>query len=254
MPATLNHHLVQATKFDSGAVSQLMAVLHRVDQPGIYRLVVTDNQRSVTVAALECVSKDGPQQLNVDLADLAGGSFHPNGPRGDCGCSKAGNPALRVATGGLLQFFVSRGAGGFRVTLSGFEANAKPLFDSGALGEKDGVVFQLIRPGEYTLTAPPAKPRVAITVPRVRENEKITPEAGAAMLAASGHGFTMQSQPIDRVQLKPLQPLFVQGIAGARLIVELTKADDADGSPDRRPRPHTWTRTRLLNPRTEERR
>lgn len=149
MNALINSALFSQTSIDSGALNLLGKVIHQFPQPGYYLGSVLNGEQVVGRFHLTVDPKNNLPQTNIDLASLVPGLGVPcpTCPPG------SGEAQFTVNPKGYVLFYVSRGTGGYAVTVSnGFTPEAKVVFDSRNLQTGDYFVAQILQPGQYKAT------------------------------------------------------------------------------------------------------
>ena len=151
------------TSFDSGALSGLGAVVHRLAQPGEHRVTVLQGEKPIQTFPLRVLAMPaqppaappsasvphplptaGPVEVHVDLGRVLGapGQVAPLLPED-----------LAVVVQGYAVFHAPPGSSGLAVQLHAPQAETgAPSFDSRQLQNGDIFAVTLLRPGRYSLT------------------------------------------------------------------------------------------------------
>jgi hypothetical protein len=200
---------------DSGSLTMLGSVAHRLEEPGDYQGVVhrgNDLEASFSLLADESCPH---AQVSIDLAKL--------------GQSGAGEKFRRlwgakshfvVKPRGCVYFHVSAGAGGFSVLLrKSEEAPHTTVFDSRALANGDHFSAIIMRPGHYTVTNLLTGARGDLTVAYPpRGNRRYRPPAPLSVECTSqsfqpacvalqpGQALNFRIQADSRIKLERLKP------------------------------------------------
>jgi hypothetical protein len=209
---------------DSGALTLLGSVVHKMTEPGEYR-GVTSGPGGASVFYLTVTNEPGVTQVDIDLAALTPPS---SAGAGDCGCP--GSPAsgtknvFTVGAHGYAVFHLSGGAGGHAVRLGrAAAAPAEKAFDSTTL--KDGDIFAatILRPGAYRVSnalqkgARPAE--LTVAYPQPGKTAYAPPSPVRVECAAEGF-----SPP--RIELTAMQGCVFVCTAPSRIVVELVSASN----------------------------
>ena len=222
MNANINEHIFRQTTVDSGALTQLGAVVQEFPKNGHYEGAVIFEDEMIGRFYIS-VDKSSPvTQVTVDLATV--GRWGQ-----DSRVENFGRQQFVVGPGGVAVFYVSEGAGGFAVTLTRLRRKEKErevVLDSREL--KQGTVFAvtLIRPGKYKLLnlTSGATGRIEVAYPKVdgRPQRPLAP----IEIACTDRKFTPSSIQIAAAQG---QAFHIETRRPARIKIELVEADDGDG-------------------------
>jgi hypothetical protein len=232
------------TSFDSGALSGLGAVVHRLTQSGEHRVTVLQGEKAIQTFPLRVLAMPaqppagplsapaprpfpaaGPVEVHVDLgrALAAPGQVTPLLP-GD----------LAVVEQGYAVFHAPPGSSGLAVQLNAPQAETgAPIFDSRKLQNGDIFAVTLLRPGRYSLTntlhstgAGPApggtgaQGEIRVAYPVIGDKPYRPPDPLQVQVGEGGF------QP-NSIQLQPVQGLiFHVGNVAARIQIELVEPDD----------------------------
>jgi hypothetical protein len=235
------------TSFDSGALSGLGAVVHRLTQAGEHRVTVLQGEKPIQTFPLRVLATPaqppalaphalpaaGPVEVHVDLgrALAAPGRVAALLPED-----------LAVVEQGYAVFHAPPGSSGLAVQLNAPQAGAgAPSFDSRKLQNGDIFAVTLLRPGRYSLTnalhsggTGPAsggtgvQGTIQVAYPVVGDKPYRPPDPLQVQVGEGGF------QP-NSIQLQPVQGLiFHIGNVAARIQIELVEPDDgpsAGGTP-----------------------
>lgn len=218
-------YLFAQSGLDSGALTMLGMVVHKMTEPGEYRGTTSGPGGGGSVFYLTVTKEPGVTQVDIDLAAL---TSPPPAPANDCGCS--GNPpagtknVFTVGAHGYAVFHVSGGSGGHAVRLGrAAAAPAEKAFDSTAL--KDGDIFaaSVLRPGAYKVSnalqkgAAIAELLVAYPQPGKSAYTPSSPVRVECTASLSGPA---------RIELTAMQGCLFVCTAPSRILVELVSALD----------------------------
>jgi hypothetical protein len=213
--------LASQTTLDSGALTLLGMVVHQFTEPGRYLGTVWEGERAVAHFRLESDVGHTMPQTDIDLAALASGALEapPGGGMGK------GEAAFDVNPGGYVLFYVSKGKGGYAVTVSpGTGTDGKPVFDSRELQQGDLFVSHLVRPGQYAVNNLVARQTLSLKVtraPRLRLHGALPLKP--LQIEAHAHGF---NQPVAELQAMQGKVYKIQ--SPSRIRIELVAPDDPD--------------------------
>ena len=172
--------ILTQTHFDSGALSGLGAVVHRVLQPGDHRLTVLRADNPIQAMSLRVLppaaaaqpsATPQPSELHVNLGQVLGplGRLAPRPPAAN----------LEMPAQGYALFHAPPDEAGFAVQLHapGTE-NQPPSFDSRQLDNTDVYATPLLRPGRYSVTnvATGAKGEIRVSYPVIGDKPYRPPD------------------------------------------------------------------------------
>ena len=202
---------------DSGSLTMLGTIVHRVTEPGVYRITAMRDGEFAGEVDVLVDAASGSAQLDIDLASMGPGGVA--GRSGCCGPVK-GPDVLRA--GGYLTLRVGSGNGGLSATVGRVEFDASgggALFDSRELGPDDVFAALVLRPGRYSLEdrGSGAKGSLVVAYPSGRAREK-TSDVVAVSLPK---GFAPRE-----VVAAAGQPITFTGGRSSRVVIELEKPDD----------------------------
>ena len=158
MNAAAQPYLFKQTGLDSGSLTMLGSIVHQFAEPGEYRGVSLRNNQRDAVFYLKIEEGSPVNQVNIDLAALAGGAEQPS----SCICESGGGGAQHflLGAGGHAVFHVSGGPGGYELHIGRSGKEPQPReFDSIELKGGDLFAATFLRPGVYTVRNLAAKER-----------------------------------------------------------------------------------------------
>lgn len=183
MKTKVNTAMLATTEMDSAALGPLAMVAHQMTEPGSYFGTVHLGKERVGAFHLEVGEGGEPMQADLDLA-----RYGQTGSVADRRIIR-----LKVRVEGYLLTFVSRGRGGYRVTLERGETkkdpdkSAKPVFDSSKLSEGDIFAATLIRPGQWTADGGKSGlSQITVTYPQPGKEPYRPKEQGNAVAVEGG--------------------------------------------------------------------
>ena len=219
------------TSFDSGALSGLGAVVHRLTQAGEHRVTVLQGEKPIQTFPMRVTAKPaqppalgphplpaaGPVELHVDLGRALAAP----------GRAAALQPEdMAVVEQGYAVFHAPPGSSGLAVQLNAPQAGTgAPSFDSRKLQNGDIFAVTLLRPGRYSLTnalhgAGTMQGEIRVSYPVIGDKPYSPPEPLQVQVGEGGF------QP-SSIQLQPMQGLiFHIGNVAARIQIELVEPDD----------------------------
>jgi hypothetical protein len=215
----LDRNLFMQTGLDSGSLTILGSVVRSFPEPGEYRGSVHKAGGEQAVFYLS-VDKESPAaHVNIDLASLP---EYSDACRTHC-CDECGeNNHFAVNPRGYVVFHVSKGSGGFSVHLRQAKEDAKEkAFNSQELGEGDIFAASIIRPGTYRVVNRLTKAEGAVVVSYPEVGKTASRPPAPVRVQVGREGF----EPA-RVHLMPSQGLVFDIKEPARIVIDLTKADD----------------------------
>jgi hypothetical protein len=222
-------YIFAQTGLDSGALTLLGTLVHKMTEPGEYRGTVSGPAGASAVFYLTVTKESAVNQVNIDLAAL---TAPPSSGAADCGCpgggSSGGGNVFTVGQHGYAVFHLSGGAGGHAVRLG--RASAEPAakaFDSTQL--KDGDIFaaSLLRPGAYKVTNTLQKgaPAADLTVAYPQAGKGAYTPPSPLRVECTAQGF----RP-SKLELTAMQGCLFVCAAPSRIVVELVTALDPPAS------------------------
>jgi hypothetical protein len=221
--------LLARTDLDSAGLTLLSVIAHHCGTVGSMAGEVTQN--GVAVAGFQLVVEESgaPNQADIDLAALSGGSAGSTGSS-DCCCGSGSGSApgtvFRVVKGGYAVFYVASGPAAYAVRLSAPQPKSHG-FDSAKLGAGDLFTISPLRPGRYRVTnretGQHAEVQVLYPDPSgKRARGALEPER----VRVSEHGFEKA-----RIVVRGAQGIVFAIETSARIVLELKEPDDGPGGP-----------------------
>jgi hypothetical protein len=207
---------------DSGALTLLGSIIHRLTEPGRYRGTVLQGDDDVADFRVD-VTDDAPdEQIGIDLAELAS----PFGGE-PCTCDEDVS-AFRLRPGGYALFSVSRGRGGYAVLVGAERQERGAELDSRRLRPGDLFTATMLRPGDYALanTEKGADGSIQVSYPELGE-APYRPSAPLS-IACTERGF----EP-DHIRVGPAQGQIYECQVTARIRITLRDPDDRPRRPRR---------------------
>lgn len=206
MRAKVDRATILQTQFDSGALTPLCTVIHRIDEPGLYQGEVLSDDRVVGRFSVQAGLREAGSQVNIDLSAVR----------------RMQREAFQVQAPGAVVFFVSRGTQGFAARLRRADASAGDfVFDSRELGENDAFTTTLLQPGTYEveMQGRRERQRVQVRAAARAEQQRYVPPAPTLLRAQQSRAMS---------ELGQAQTLVLQENTGPRVKVRLTQpAQDA---------------------------
>lgn len=228
MKALLNYPLITQTTLDSAALTMLGAIVRRFPEPGDYRGTVYRGDERVGHFHLSVDEKSPATQVNIDLATA-------NQPAEECECKGDKRQTFVVNPKGYVVFHVSRGPGGFSVTISqSLGERGRKVFDSQELREGDLFTATLIRPGVYSVTNVNAKTMGEIIVAYPQRGKERYRPPDPISIECGERGFNPY-----RIEVRAAQSQVYRIMTPSRIRIELEKPDDGPGGP-REPKVARW--------------
>lgn len=235
----VNAYALETKQISSAALGPLGMVLHRMAKPGRFLGRVIASKIEIGRFELD-VMEGGPQQIDIDLAQLVA---RP-------GAGSIPSRRYKVDVNGFALFFVSKGSGGYRVTLETTKsekskAKSRKVFDSNRLRTNDMFVVTLIRPGTWTARDIPSKgeARIQVTYPEPGKSA-YRPKDEANLIKVGKEGLRPK-----RLKIGPAEGVaFLVRGKSASIAVELTKPNDGP-PPKKDKKPKGRSRVRWTNPR-----
>jgi len=224
MKPILDKSMFRDATTDSGSLSVMSSIVHRITEPGeYYGIIYRETEKAGSFQLRVCGGSEppeggekGPVQANIDLVSLTP----------PCG-STGGYPTLfLLQTGGFLIFSVPTGSGEFAVELfcTGKKKKPEMVFDSRRLSSGDIFLTHVLRPGTYSVRDSLGHGQADLTVSY--------PEPGKTVCRVQPVLVECKEGSINpgKIQILPAQALMFSCFRECRITIELKKADD-------RPRP-----------------
>lgn len=216
MKAHINRHLLNQTRFDSGALTPADFVVHPFHEPGRYQADVNRDGKHQYSFNITVTPNSSEMQISVDLAAL---DDKLKTPTDDCGCNHSDN-SMQLAPGGYGLFYTAK-SGGYSVRTFPVTATEKErdlVFDSTALQPDDLFGVTLLRPGHYVMRDVKQDLQCRLQVdPVVPCKERFIPPDA---LHLEDKDLKCAKESIRLVQA---QGLVYRSHADARIVIELEK-------------------------------
>ena len=222
MKVNINHHLFTQTNLDSGALTVAASVIHSFPVAGTYDGLVGRGDNLLTSFHLVVDEKSTTMQLNLDLAELA----RPDKAVNECQCKDDSKTSshFEVNPKGFVLMYVSKGAGGYAVRISGVDKDKPIQFDSRDLKAGDLFVVSLLRPGTFSLTNKTgAKGTIVVAFPPAKRGNELFNRAKPAEIKCLDKEFV---PPKIDLEVAQGQIYRIETKEGSRIKIELVKADD----------------------------
>jgi hypothetical protein len=220
MKGFINYHIFTQTTLDSGALTQLGAVVHKFPDPGHYVGSIVHRDQSIGQFYLSVDPDCSATQVNIDLATVGRDSHTEEWS------SRLPENRLVVGSDGYGVFHVSRGAGGFGATVT--ELGSSPTestgaFDTRELKRGDLFAVTLIRPGTYRVVNlnTTVRGEIVVAYPQVG-NEPFRPGDPVAV-RCHDKGF---EPPVIKIAAAQGHVYHIATTNPARIRVELIRPDD----------------------------
>lgn len=228
----LNRHIFTRTEFDTGLISPLVFIAHKMETPGDYAgRVYREGMQVGEFRVLVSKDESANTQVDFDLENLpvylephmAQRSLRPA-----AGESSIVPPEIRK--GGGLLFYASTGPGGYHVIVDERkeEKSARSVFDSRHLSEDDVAVIMPIRPGIYQAANRGTTGHALITVSYPKKKRgpmKGNPPKQIKCLKGGFDPPSMAIQPGDAVS-------FEFHVPNSRLTLKLVREINRDDETD----------------------
>lgn len=220
MKTRVNTHVLETTRIDSARLGPLGMIAHQMLKAGTFVGRILSDEIEVATFLLDVVDECDKTQVDIDLAKVVP-------------LVAAREHALiryKLRREGFALFFVSKGAGGFRVIVEGVPNDCKEenkegereSFDSAALALNDMFIVSLIRPGLWTARAQPSGGEAMIKV-EYPTLGKVPYRPGDATVIK----VTEAAMSPETAAIKPGEGIVFQiERYKASVIVELREADD----------------------------
>ncbi len=224
MKAHINRHLLNQTRFDSGALTPAGFVVHPYREPGRYQADVSRDGQHQYSFNIVVTPDSSEMQISVDLSAL--GDKLKN-PAGDCGCSHSGHD-MQLASGGYGLFYTAAGSGGYSVRtfpVTATEKDRDQVFDSTVLQPDDLFGITLLRPGYYVMRDDKHDLQCRLQVdPVLPCKERYIPPDAIHL-----EGKDLKNAK-DGIRLMQAQGLVYRSHADARIVIELEKPIEVEDS------------------------
>lgn len=213
---------------DSGALTMLGAIVQRFEVPGHYRGTVRRGHAAERIFYVS-VDKESPvAAADIDLAQFTESQPRHAGAVERC-CPEKVETQFSVNPRGYVLFRVSRGKGGYSVTLRRAVDDDKiTAFDSTVLD--DGAVFsaRILRPGRYVVSNTLGRTRAQLTV-------AYPPKAFSGYRPPDPERIEVTKKGFNpgKIALKTAQGAIFECRTPARIVIQLEEADDGSGKDGR---------------------
>ena len=209
MKAIINRHMFAQGNVDSGSITMMSTIVHKLAEPGEHRGSVIKGRNVIghfTIIVGKKETPGLPTQVQIDLRQA------------EAPTAQAGMVANRFSVGadGYAVFKVSAGAGGYAVEL--YREGAK-VFDSCELQGDDLLYVMVLRPGTYSLQNAITNARAELTVAypekgMARNAEPVRIECGKSAISP------------DKISVKPMQGMVFSFKAPSRIKIDLVRPED----------------------------
>lgn len=224
MKAQINRHLLNQTRFDSGALTSAGFVVHPYHKPGRYQADVSRNGQHHYSFYILVTPDSSEMQISVDLAAL---NDKLKSPAGDCGCGHSEH-SMQLAPGGYGLFYSAADSGAYSLKtfpITATEKDRDQVFDSTALQADDMFGITLLRPGYYAMRDIKQNLQCRLQVdPVLPGKERYTPPDAIHLEAKD-----LKSAKND-IRLMQAQGLVYRSHADARIVIELEKPIEVEES------------------------
>lgn len=218
----INTEIFRQIGLDSGALTQLGAIVHPIAEPGEYEAVIRRGDRHHGEVRFT-VGDGGATQLDIDAAAAA-----LSLPDDGCGCSGDKAESALLTPGGHLLIHVGDG-GRYSVAVkkwTAFKGRRDGVrFDTRELDAGDLFAATVLRPGMYTVTntATGAAGRLEVAYPEPGEAPFRPPDAVRIRVGA-------EFEPAEYSVAAGQGQLF-ELTSPARIVIELVEPYDRDQKP-----------------------
>lgn len=222
MKAYINHHLFVDQPLDSGALTTGCSIVHNFAEPGTYTGSALIGRRVESIFHLIVDEAYPAMQVNIDLANT-GRSAAAACP---CKTERTRGQHFEINPKGFVIFYVSRGAGGYSVRVTGkLTTSDKPAeFDSSELRNGDIFAVSLLRPGTHTLTnSTGAKGKIVVAYPGSKKGRELYNRAKPIDVRCTEKEFIPKEIQAEAAQGQIYR---IETKAPSRIKIELNKADD----------------------------
>lgn len=222
MKAYINHHLFMEKPLDSAELTVPASIIHNFSEPGAYLGSITAAGKTKSNFHLLVDEKYAATQVNIDLADVV------KTVATDCDCrtEKHGERHFEVNPKGFVVFYVSRGAGGYSIHVSGKVTHSTEpvIFDSTELDVGDIFAVSLLRPGTHIVSNSMGnEAQIIVQYPGAKQGRELYNRAPPVEIRCTESGFAP-----NQIQAEMAQGLIfrIENKSASRIRIELAKADD----------------------------
>jgi hypothetical protein len=220
MKLTINRHLFTQTNLDSGSLTMLSCVAHRISEPGEYQAIVLRDNKIRTSFSLSAADNFVLSQLSIDLATI-------NQSVKCCDSSKPPTKNKEVAHFAInpkvhVVFYVSSGRGEYMLDVGRLDDGKRVnVFDNRELNEGDLYIATIIRPGTYTVTnvTTGATGKIIVAYPKIGK-ERYSPGLPVSIEC------TENRMDPDTVRIGAMQGLTYNIRTRSRIKIDLLEPDD----------------------------
>lgn len=201
MKARINRELIEVSTFDSGSLGVASMIVHQFEKPGSYKALIKRNKKLVDEVNFVVDKESQNMQLNLDLSTKKKRGDY----KFDCDCQTDKSQVIGLSPKGFMLFFVSSGSG---YSVSVFDQNDRPSFDSTKLNKKDVFAITMLEPSKYSMenTLGSAKGEIQVTLKKdnlqkineldsvnIKVNEKRFNPKSLEVTASQGVVFEIES-------------------------------------------------------------
>jgi len=233
LKTTLDPNLYTQIGLDSGALTMLGTIVHRVKEAGQYRGALHVGPEVKAVFSVSAEDDSPAAQATVDLSRLERLPAAPLSAtdEGCCGGEAKGSSGghrYTVNPRGYLLFHVSSGAGGYYVHLRRVDApDGDKGYDTRTLSGGDLFTAMILRPGRYSIVNALARSRTEAVVHYPRVGEKAYVPAAPLRVECTANGL----EHPGRLELGVGQGLIFHAQVPARIEIRLETPDDGPERP-----------------------
>jgi len=222
MKAYINHHLFTEQPLDSGALTMACSIVHNFPEPGAYTGSVLIGNQVDSIFHLAVDETYPAMQVVIDLAETG------RAKSGECACGTGREKGqhFEINPKGFVVFYVSGGAGGYAVKVSGKLKSSERLaqFDSRELMAGDMFTVSLLRPGTHTLTnSTGAKGKIVVAYPGSKKGKELFNRAKPIEVRCTDKEFIPKEIEAQAAQGQVYR---IETKASSRIKIELAKGDD----------------------------
>jgi hypothetical protein len=213
MNSLLGHPIFSLSGADSTALTMLGAIVHPVDEPGVYGGTIVAASGAQRDFTLVVDANDVARNAAIDLAGA-------RPPGGGCSCD-ASAETYRMGPG-HVTFHVGSGVDRYHVRLGRRDATDAEVFDSRLLCDGDRFAATLLRPGRYRATDLEHHHRATVTVRRLGARDRALLRE-PVRVSLGGRGFSKHE-----FEVISLQGLLIEIGAKAAIRIEPERFEDDD--------------------------